>query len=180
MGSCRELCQSGPPGMLVIHRDRKGAGDHQGTQYSRESHPPSGTPHFLPLLLRRISRRCVSGLTESQRQDPRNPYIVFGGPTMDFVSQKGPGCSQVLFSGFADASKGCRGEHGPPEALSVTEEVAGECVCPFHTNFLPHPPPTMVIPHLHSCLICLPVSILLSPRAEKGPGSHCVPLAFLV
>lgn len=112
--------------------------------------------------------------------DPQEPILLVPSSTVSFGvlgwQSAGP---QVLFSVFSDTSKRCRGEHRSPEALSVTEEVAGECICPFHTDLLPHScysllpstqsfPSPMVIPTSHSCLSCLPNSIFLSPGVEKG------------
>lgn len=166
-------------GMLVIHRDRKGAGDHQGTQYPRENHPPSGTPHFLPLLLRRISLRCVSGLAEPQRQDPRNPYVVFRAPQWTLSFRK---VRVVLRSSFLGLQTQAKGAEVSTDHLKLflSRRRWQVSVSALSTLISFHIPAPMVIPTSHSYLICLPVPILLSPRAEKGPGSHCVPLAFLV
>jgi hypothetical protein len=92
---------------------------------------------------------------------------------------------QALFPGFADTSKGRRGEHRSPEALPVQEEMAGEFGSVLTLSFPPshsltcpflHGHPSLLF--LHSCFHCLnswllscPMTLCLPRLPSPGPTS---------
>lgn len=154
------------------------------TPGARFSASPLGSGKLSPRGHLGCGSYCDRSKGKGTRRSPDLMLLGPLSPPVDFVSPlpnlEGPGRRrippQALFPGFSDTGKGRRGEHGPPEAVPLPAEVAGEpsWALPLCLPLLPLQPSPLTLPFSVMCphllLIRLhPLLILSTPSVLPVP-----------